>query len=81
MRRVEPVEAVAGALGLPHGVEGDDRAVAGADQFLQLRLGLLDRAGGGLGAGGAEGLGFVVVARRAVSESAARAASGSATST
>ena len=34
---VEPVEAVAGALGLAAVVEGDDGAVAGADQFLQLR--------------------------------------------
>ena len=58
---VEPVEAVAGALGLAAAVEGDDGAVAGADQFLQLGLGLLDAAGGRLGAGGAEGV-LVVLA-------------------
>ncbi len=58
---VEAVEAVAGALGLAAGVEGDDGAVAGADQFLQLALGLLDAAGGRLGAGGAEGV-LVVLA-------------------
>ena len=48
-RRVEAVEAVAGALRLTAPVEGDDRAVAGADQFLQLALGLLDAARGRLG--------------------------------
>ena len=41
-RGVDPVEAVAGAVGLAAAVEGDDRAVSGADQFLQLALGLLD---------------------------------------
>ena len=55
-RDVDAVEAVAGALGLAAAVEGDDRAVAGADQLLQLALGLLDAAGRGLGAGGAEGV-------------------------
>ena len=34
--RVEAVEPVAGALGLAAVVEGDDRAVAGADLLLQL---------------------------------------------
>ncbi len=72
IRDLDPVEAVAGALGLPHAVEGDDGAVAGADQFLQLRLGLLDRAGGALGAGGAEGLALVVVADRGQGERGAR---------
>jgi hypothetical protein len=69
---LDPVEAVAGALRLPHVVEGDDGSVAGADQFLQLRLGLLDRAGGALGAGGAEGLGLVVVADGGQRERGAR---------
>ena len=36
-RGVEAVEAVAGAVGLAAAVEGDDRAVAGADQFLPAR--------------------------------------------
>ena len=57
---VEAVEAVAGAVGLAPAVEGDDGAVAGADQFLQLALGLLDAAGGGLGARGAEGVGVLL---------------------
>ena len=60
---VEAVEAVAGALGLALAVEGDDGAVAGADQFLELALGLLDAARRGLGAGGAEGV-LVVLAGR-----------------
>ncbi len=58
---VEPVEAVAGALGLAAVVEGDDGAVTGADLFLQLPLGLLDAARRRLGAGGAEGV-LVVLA-------------------
>ena len=60
-RDVDAVEAVAGALRLPHAVEGDDGAVAGADQFLQLALGLLEAAGRRLGARGAEGV-LVVLA-------------------
>ena len=55
-RGVDAVEAVAGALRLAHAVEGDDRAVAGADQFLELGLGLLDAARRRLGARGAEGV-------------------------
>ena len=60
-RDVDAVEAVAGALRLPDAVEGDDGAVAGADQFLQLALGLLEAAGRGLGPRGAEGV-LVVLA-------------------
>src|SRR6185295_18048259 len=51
---VEAVEAVAGALGLAAALEGDDGAVAGADQFLELGLGLFDASRRRLGAGGAE---------------------------
>ena len=51
---VEAFEAVARALRLAAVVEGDDRAVAGADQFLQLALGLFDAARRRLGARGAE---------------------------
>ena len=58
---VETIEAVAGPLRLALAVEGDDGAVAGAGQLLQLPLGLLDAARGGLGTGGAEGL-LVVLA-------------------
>ena len=54
--RVEPVEAVAGALRLALGVEGDDGSVARAHQLLQLALGLLHAARRRLGARGAEGL-------------------------
>ena len=57
---VEAVEVVAGALGLAEAVEGDDGAVAGADELLQLPLRLLDAARRGLGAGGAEGIGVVL---------------------
>ena len=43
-----------GALGLAAAGPGDDRAVARADQLLQLGLGLAQRARGGVGALGAE---------------------------
>ena len=79
-RGVEAFEAVARALRLAAIVEGDDRAVAGADQFLQLALGLFDAARRRLGARGAE--------RRPrrprpapLTARTARAASGAATST
>ena len=79
-RGVEPVEAVAGALGLAAAVEGDDGAVAGADQLLQLALGLLDASRGRLRPRGAERV-LVVLAGARSTESRARSASGSATST
>ena len=62
-RGVEAVEPVARPLRLTTVIEGDDRAVAGADLLLQLRLGLFNAAGGRLGAGGAEGLLVVVTCR------------------
>ena len=80
MRGVEAVEAVAGALGLAAVVEGDDGAVAGADQFLQLALGLLDAARRRLGAGGAEGV-LVVLAGAGQRERGARGRAAPATST
>ncbi len=43
-----------GALRLAAAGPGDDRAIAGADQLLQLRLGLAQRARGGVGALSAE---------------------------
>ena len=75
-----PVEAVAGALRLAHAVEGDHRAVAGADQFLQLALGLLDAARRRLGARGAEGV-LVVLAGAGQGRGRRGRASGPATST
>ncbi len=54
-RDVDAVEPVARALGLPHALEGDDRPVAGANEFLQLGLRLPEVAGRGLGTRGAEG--------------------------
>ena len=77
---VEAVEPVAGALGLAAAVEGDDGAVAGADQFLQLALGLLDAARRRLGAGGAEGV-LVVLSGAGQRQGTARSPSGAATST
>jgi hypothetical protein len=48
--RVHPVEVELGALGLAAASPGDDRAVAGAHQLLELRLGLAQRARRGVGA-------------------------------
>ena len=47
-------EVELGALRLAAAGPGDDRAIAGAHQLLQLRLGLAQRARGGVGALGAE---------------------------
>ena len=63
-RSVDAVEPVAGALGLAAAVEGDDRAVSGADEFLQLGLGLLDVARRRLGPRGAERVLAIVAGAR-----------------
>ena len=52
--RADAGEVVGGALGLAAAGPRDDGSVAGADQLLELRLGRLERARGGLGGLGAE---------------------------
>ena len=53
---VEAAEIEAGALGLAAALEGNDGAIAGADQLLELALGLRQGAGGEVGSLGAEGV-------------------------
>ena len=48
-RDLEPSEVVRGVLTLAADREGDDRAVAGASELLQLGLGVANAAGGDLG--------------------------------
>jgi hypothetical protein len=52
--RPDPREVVGGALGLAAARPRDDGAVAGADELLELGLGVLQRARRGVGGLGAE---------------------------